>query len=130
MRLVLVIEDDARQLESLMLLLASRDVETVEARTGAECLEQLASGTFDCMVLDLNLPTASGFEVLERLSMDEVASFSPVLVYPGQDLSPDDDLRLRHYSTSIIIQGAPSPARLLAYVTLFLPHVVSEIRSA
>src|SRR3546814_1800623 len=43
MRRVLVIEDDARQLESLRLLLASRDVETVEARTGAECLEQLAS---------------------------------------------------------------------------------------
>src|SRR3546814_18589456 len=40
MRRVLVIEDDARQLESLRLLLASRDVETVEARTGAECLGQ------------------------------------------------------------------------------------------
>src|SRR3546814_886587 len=40
MRRVLVIEDDARQLESLRLLLASRDVETVEARTGAECLDR------------------------------------------------------------------------------------------
>src|SRR3546814_626706 len=113
MRRVLVIEDDARQLESLRLLLASRDVETVEARTGAECLEQLASGTFDCMVLDLNLPDASGFEVLERLSMDEVASFPPVIVYTGQDLSPDDELRLRKYSKSIIIKGAKSPERLL-----------------
>src|SRR3546814_1216739 len=67
MRRVLVIEDDARQLESLRLLLASRDVETVEARTGAECLEQLASGTFDCMVLDLNLPEIGRASCRERV---------------------------------------------------------------
>src|SRR3546814_16981617 len=94
MRRVLVIEDDARQLESLRLLLASRDVETVAARTGAECLEQLASGTFDCMVLDLNLLDASGFEVLERLLMYEVASFPPVLVFTGQLLSPEYDFQI------------------------------------
>src|SRR3546814_19479209 len=116
MRRVLVIEDDARQLESLRLLLASRDVETVEDRTGAECLEQLASGTFDCMVLDRNLPDASGFEMLERLSMDEVASFPPDIVYNGQDLSHDDDLRLRKYSKSIIIQHAKSTKRMLDVV--------------
>src|SRR3546814_19172427 len=81
MRRVLVIEDDARHLESLRLLLASRDVEPVEARTGAECLEPLGSGTFACMVLDRNLPDASGFEVLERLRMDEVAYLPPVLVF-------------------------------------------------
>src|SRR3546814_1659968 len=98
---VRVNEDDALQRESLRLLLASRDVETVEARTGAECLEQLASGTFDCMVLDLNLPDASGFEVLERLSMDEVASFPPVIVYTGQDLSPDDEIGRAHVWTPV-----------------------------
>src|SRR3546814_5290424 len=79
--------------------------------------------------LDLNLPDASGFEVLERLSMDEVASFPPVIVYTGQDLSPDDELRLRKYSKSIIIKGAKSPERLLDEVTLFLHQVVSDRKS-
>src|SRR3546814_2397940 len=64
---------------------------------------------------------------LERLSMDEVASFPPVIVYTGQDLSPDDELRLRKYSKSIIIKGAKSPERLLDEVTLFLHQVVSEL---
>src|SRR3546814_1639292 len=73
MRRVLVIEDDARQLESLRLLLASRDVETVEARTGAECLEQLASGTFDCMVLDLNLPDRSEEHTSELQSLMRIS---------------------------------------------------------
>ena len=32
--------------------------------TAAECLERLRSETFDCMVLDLSLPDASGYSAL------------------------------------------------------------------
>ncbi|HWW65970.1 MAG TPA: response regulator [Sphingomonadaceae bacterium] len=127
MRRVLVVDDDARQLEGLRHLLASRDVEAVDARTAAECLERLALETFDCMVLDLNLPDASGFEVLERLSIDESISFPPAIVYTGRALSADEELQLRKYSKSIIIKGAKSPERLLDEVTLFLHQVVSDL---
>lgn len=127
MRRVLVVEDDAQQAESVRLLLASRDVETVEAQSAAQCFEMLGQGTFDCMVLDLNLPDASGLDLLERLSADESVSFPPVIVYTGRDLSPDEELRLRKYSKSIIVKGAKSPERLLDEVTLFLHQVVSEL---
>ncbi|MCH8686570.1 response regulator [Sphingosinicellaceae bacterium A1X5R2] len=127
MRRVLIVEDDANQLESLRLLLATRDVETVNARTAAECLGKLSAGIFDCMVLDLNLPDMSGLDLLEKLSLDEAVSFPPVIVYTGKELSADEELRLRKYSKSIIIKGARSPERLLDEVTLFLHQVVSEL---
>ncbi|WP_028055747.1 response regulator [Sphingobium bisphenolivorans] len=127
MRRVLLVEDDATQRESLRLLLATRDVEAVEAKSAANCMELLGRETFDCMVLDLNLPDASGFELLEKLSEDEALSFPPVIVYTGRDLSADEELRLRKYSKSIIIKGAKSPERLLDEVTLFLHQVVSEL---
>lgn len=127
MRQVLIVEDDKTQLESLGLLLGSRDVETVGARSAAECLEKLRVNTFDCMVLDLSLPDASGFDVLEQLHEDDSFSFPPVIVYTGRDLSPDEELRLRKYSKSIIIKGAKSPERLLDEVTLFLHQVVSDL---
>lgn len=127
MRRVLIVEDDSTQLESLMHLLATRDVETVLARSAAECLGHLGSGIFDCMVLDLNLPDSSGLDLLERLSNDEAVSFPPVIVYTGKELSADEELRLRKYSKSIIIKGARSPERLLDEVTLFLHQVVSEL---
>src|SRR5690606_28647203 len=75
MRRVLVVEDDAQQAESVKLLLASREVETLEAHSAAQCIELLGSQTFDCMVLDLNLPDASGFDLLEQLSGDETLGF-------------------------------------------------------
>lgn len=127
MRRVLIVEDDSTQLESLMHLLGTRDVETVLARSAAECLEHLGAGIYDCMVLDLNLPDRSGLDLLEKLSQDETVSFPPVIVYTGKELSADEELRLRKYSKSIIIKGARSPERLLDEVTLFLHQVVSEL---
>ena len=79
------------------------------------------------MVLDLSLPDASGYSLLETLSHEDAYSFPPVIVYTGRELSADDEQRLRRYSKSIIIKGAKSPERLLDEVTLFLHQVVSEL---
>ena len=127
-RRVLIVEDDAVQRDAVARLLAGGDVETVGVATAADCLEQLRSQTFDCMVLDLNLPDASGFSLLETLSQEEGShAFPPVIVYTGHDLSPNDEQRLRRYSDSIIIKGARSPERLLDEVSLFLHQVVTDL---
>ena len=127
MRRVLIVEDDPPQREAVSRLLTSHDVEAVTAGTAAECLELLRTQTFDCMVLDLTLPDASGHSLLETLSEEGNYSFPPVIVYTGRELSANDELRLRRYSQSIIIKGAKSPERLLDEVTLFLHQVVSEL---
>jgi signal transduction histidine kinase/CheY-like chemotaxis protein/CHASE3 domain sensor protein len=127
-RRVLIVEDDPVQRDAVARLLASGDVETVGVGTAAECLQQLKEQTYDCMVLDLSLPDASGFSLLETLSSSEDGhGFPPVIVYTGHDLSPADEQRLRRYSSSIIIKGAKSPERLLDEVSLFLHQVVSEL---
>jgi CheY-like chemotaxis protein len=128
LRRVLVVEDDPVQLDSLRKLLAMHDVETVGVGTAAECLERLKGATFDCMVLDLSLPDASGYSLLETLSREDSYAFPPVIVYTGRDLSEAEEHRLRRYSKSIIIKGAKSPERLLDEVTLFLHQVVSDLR--
>jgi CheY-like chemotaxis protein/signal transduction histidine kinase len=126
-RRVLIVEDDAVQRDAVGQLLHSADVETVGVGTAAECLEQLRQQTYDCMVLDLSLPDASGFSLLESLSEEGDHGFPPVIVYTGRDLSADEEQRLRRYSSSIIIKGAKSPERLLDEVSLFLHRVVSDL---
>jgi len=127
MRRILVVEDDPVQQDSVKRLLAAPDVETVGVGTAAECLELLKKSTFDCMVLDLSLPDASGYSLLDTLSKEEAYSFPPVIVYTGRDLSADEEQRLRRFSKSIIIKGAKSPERLLDEVTLFIHQVVAEM---
>lgn len=127
MRRILIVEDDQVQRESLGKLLGSASVDTIGVGTVAESLDQLKKKNFDCMVLDLSLPDASGYTLLETLSKEDSYSFPPVIVYTGHDLSANEEERLRRYSKSIIIKGAKSPERLLDEVTLFLHQVVAEL---
>lgn len=126
-RRVLIVEDDHVQREAMIALLSTGDVETVGVGTAEECLRALEHQTFDCMVLDLSLPDASGFSLLETLSADGPHAFPPVIVYTGRDLTADHEQQLRRYSSSIIIKGAKSPERLLDEVSLFLHQVVADM---
>ncbi len=124
---VLVVEDDARQRESVARLIGEQDVEITAVGTGAEALAALGAAVYDCMVMDLTLPDMSGQELLRRMAAGESRSFPPVVVYTGRNLSHDEEAELLRYSRSIIIKGARSPERLLDEVTLFLHQVESRL---
>jgi CheY-like chemotaxis protein len=124
---VLIVEDDAVQRDSMERLLGGEGVKIVGVETAADALAQLRESTFDCMVMDLALPDATGYDLLERMSRDDTYSFPPVIVYTGRSLTRDEEQRLRRYSRSIIIKGARSPERLLDEVTLFLHRVESDL---
>jgi CheY-like chemotaxis protein len=124
-RSVLVVEDNELQRESICQLLASDTTQVVAVDNAAAALDRLRSTTFDCMVLDLSLPDATGHELLERMAADDSYAFPPVIVYTGRAISSEEEQTLRKYSRSIIIKGAKSPERLLDEVSLFL-HQVEE----
>ncbi|MFL6715125.1 MAG: response regulator, partial [Burkholderiaceae bacterium] len=126
-RRILLVEDNAPLRENLALLLAGDDIEITTAGTVAEALRQVSETTFDCMVMDLMLPDASGYQLLEQMAAGGRYSFPPVIVYTGRALSAEEEQRLRRYSQSIIIKGARSPERLLDEVTLFLHRVEATL---
>ncbi|HEY6642039.1 response regulator [Povalibacter sp.] len=126
-RTVLIVEDNTLQRDSIERLLQSDLVRTIAVPTAGAALEQLRKVTFDCMVLDLSLPDASGLELLQKMAEDESYSFPPVIVYTGRSLSTDEEQQLRRYSKSIIIKGARSPERLLDEVTLFLHRLEASL---
>ena len=127
LRHVLVVEDDARQLDSIRQLLAGENINLVGVRTAADALARLRETTFDCMVMDLNLPDLSGYQLLEKMAEQEHVAFPPVIVYTGRSLSAEEEQNLRRFSRSIIIKDARSPERLLDEVTLFLHQVETTL---
>ncbi|ARP85555.1 response regulator [Bordetella genomosp. 9] len=126
-RRILVVEDDPDLRESISLLLAGDDIEITTAGTVADALRHLSDRTFDCMVMDLMLPDASGYDLLEQMGSGRKYAFPPVIVYTGRALTRDEEQRLRRYSRSIIIKGAKSPERLVDEVTLFLHRVEASL---
>ena len=127
MRRLLIVEDDAVQRDAVTQLLSNQDVEIVAVETVAEATKQLAAGAFDCVVTDLSLPDASGYDLLEQMAKDEAYAFPPVIVYTGRSLTVEEEQRLRRFSSSIIVKGARSPERLLDEVSLFLHQVEAKL---
>ncbi|MBC7699899.1 response regulator [Aquabacterium sp.] len=124
---VLVVEDDARQRDSIVHLIGDDDIEIAAVERGEQALALLRNTVFDCMVIDLKLPDMDGSELLERMTREDICSFPPVIVYTGRNLTRQEETELNRYSRSIIIKGARSPERLLDEVTLFLHTVESHL---
>ncbi|MEP6780216.1 MAG: response regulator [Gemmatimonadaceae bacterium] len=64
---ILLVEDNRAFAEMLASNLEHEGFEVVAAATGVDGLKQAKSGNVDLIILDLMLPTMSGFTVLQRL---------------------------------------------------------------
>lgn len=70
---VLVAEDEAVNLALALRFLRDLGHQASGARDGREALEHLASGPFDLVLLDLQMPEVDGFEVCRRLAGGDAA---------------------------------------------------------
>jgi len=130
---LLVVEDDTNLRRSVTKLLAGNDIQIVEAGTGKAALKALKAQPFDCMILDLNLPDMSGFELLGQLDRSENGLRCPIIIYTGKELSPEENRQLLQYADAesqplrVIVKGVKSPERLLDETALFLHRVVANM---
>ncbi len=124
---LLVVENDAVQMRSILELIGNGDVVSHAAGTGGEALDLLRDESFDCMILDLGLEDMTGFDLLAKLRQDRTLSKIPVIIYTGKDLTRQEEAELQKYADSIIIKGVRSPERLLDETTLFLHRVAADL---
>ena len=81
---VLLVDDEFHIRQIARLALAAFGWRIVEADNGEDALKLLADGTFDLVLLDMELPKLSGAEVLRHLRENPVAPHLKVIVLSGQ----------------------------------------------
>ncbi len=77
---ILVIDDDPGVRVLCRIAFREGGDEIVEAASGREGLELLATETVDAVVLDVMLPSVNGFEILRRIREDARTSDLPVVL--------------------------------------------------
>jgi two-component system, cell cycle response regulator CtrA len=78
---VLLIEDDSATAQSIELMLKSESINLYTAELGEEGVDLGKLYDYDIILLDLNLPDMSGFEVLRSLRVSKVET--PILILSG-----------------------------------------------
>jgi two-component system, cell cycle response regulator CtrA len=78
---VLLIEDDSATAQSIELMLKSESFNTYTTDLGEEGIDLGKLYDYDIILLDLNLPDMSGFEVLRSLRISRVKT--PILILSG-----------------------------------------------
>ncbi|MBW4548807.1 MAG: HAMP domain-containing protein [Symplocastrum torsivum CPER-KK1] len=124
---LLVVEDDELQRNSIVELIGNSDVATTAVSSGAQALETLKSGQFDCLVLDLGLPDMTGLELIEQIKQEPNLSKLPIIVYTGKELTQQEETELKRIADTIIIKDVRSPERLLDETALFLHRVQANL---
>jgi two-component system chemotaxis response regulator CheY len=77
---ILIVDDSPTIRRMVKASLAPLGLEFIEAASGLEAIEQLAVGTIQLMVLDLNMPDMHGLEVLGFVRATQTFQQLPVIV--------------------------------------------------
>jgi DNA-binding response OmpR family regulator len=80
---VLIVDDDAPIRESLRKVLEAEGYEAVLAADGQEGLERFDPERIDLLLLDLNLPARSGWDLFERIT--SINPLLPIIMITGRD---------------------------------------------
>lgn len=95
---VLAVDDDDKIRKLLRVNLETDGIEVREADTGGDCLRLVLDKPIDLVLLDLDLPDASGWDVLAKMRSTEKTRRIPVIVLSStppersmmRRLKPDD----------------------------------------
>lgn len=86
---ILVIDDDVKLQSVVKRAAEAAGLEVVQAFDGPPGLAFAAADRFDLILLDINMPTMDGRDVLKRLKANSTTADVPVLVYSGRHSQHD-----------------------------------------
>ncbi len=118
-RTILVIEDNEQNLYLVNFLLSKAAYDVVAARDGREGIELAARVMPDLILLDIQLPVMSGYEVVAELKRDPALAEIPVVAVTSYAMAGD---RERVLSAGCVgyIEKPIDPETFVAEATQYL----------
>lgn len=120
---VLIVEENPKHAQALALFLEGYKLSAEIKNNVSESIDALQKEEVDCVILDMGVPAQRSYELLEKIKNDESFDNLPIIVFTGQNLSPNEEAKLRQYADSIVVKTVNSYQRILDEVSLFL-HLV------
>jgi PAS domain S-box-containing protein len=117
---ILVVDDDEAGLYVVSRLLRSQGFDVIEASRGQEALDLTQSSHPDLVVLDVNLPDVSGFEVCQAIRDDAAQTHVPILMLSATSISGEDRVRGLTGGADAYLTEPVEPSELVAVINALL----------
>ena len=85
---IIVVDDDLNMTKLLNVMLKS-DYEVDVAHSVEAALQNFKTQDYDAVIVDLNIPPESGFELIEKVREDASKKWLPIIVLSGKEKSED-----------------------------------------
>jgi FixJ family two-component response regulator len=116
--LIQIVDDDEAIRDSLKLLLEMRGYRVETFGSGAEFFQNGALAGADCVILDVNLPGESGFEVLAKMRKNGVAT--PAIFISGRGTATTQARAVRAQAVAYFDKPV-APAELFSAIARAVP---------
>lgn len=124
---VLIIEDHTLQSDFIKSSLNERNTMVDQAFNADEAMEILAAKkSYDCIILDINLPDKSGLELLDDIKAIDTYQHTPIIINTAMELSQESTERILRHTQAMVLKSGKSNTRLIDEVNLFLNRLKSN----
>ena len=79
MKRILIVEDNELNMKLFFDILKYQNYEPIKAIDGLEGYQKIKDEKFDLIILDIQLPKMTGFEILEKLKEDKIV-LPPIII--------------------------------------------------
>lgn len=113
MKKVLIIEDDEfiEGLEARKMLAQGFDV--ISAKTGEEAIKKILEPNINIILLDLELPNCSGFDILGEIKKSEKTNKIPVIVYSNMGTEENSNKAKEMGANAFFVKSSLSLSELV-----------------
>ena len=86
---VLIVDDEPDNIGLIQLVLEFHEAKVTSATSGAECLSRLALEVPSLMLVDIQMPEMSGYELLEKIRQNDAWQDIPVIAVTAHTMEGD-----------------------------------------
>ena len=120
---VLVVEDNELNLKLFCDLLRAHEFAAEPVRDGRDALTRARDFDPELIIMDIQMPHVSGFELIEALKSDETLKRIPIMAVTAYAGREDED-RIRAAGADAYVSKPISLARFVQEVSALLPEAV------
>jgi two-component system cell cycle response regulator DivK len=122
---ILVVEDQADNLQILRDLLTSAGYDMLDAEDGEEGVRAAKAHRPNLILMDIQLPVLDGYEATRRIKADPALRAIPIIVVTSYALGGDEN-KARAAGCDDYVPKPYSPRQLLAKIREYLPVELTE----